>query len=307
MTAPSRASWSKQDLLTVAKRQKVLFWLVLMNFLVACVCLGPILAVASAAIGTRLTAQPAGPPAAAAPPTAEPSAAPAPAAVQAGDSTAAIAQPAPEASLPPAPAAPAAPGMWDHIARGLGRVGAEIAALVTAALSYVAWGIVIPASIILSSLITIYCSQRLAAAVRASAAWHYFNPLLMITAAVIVAYHYGRIAAAFSDSEPWAYVVVSTLSLLSLGALFPVVRLDSAATSLLDRHGIAFGALGAKLDPFEPHDLRRFRCPKCQIELFPEEEFWDGSHPRCISCGTVGEPLHASGPDAAPVAAAPAR
>jgi len=178
---------------------------------------------------------------------------------------------------------------------------------VAAGLSFVAWGLVIPASIILSSLVTIYCNRRLATAVRATAAWHYINPLIMITAAVLVMYDYSRIAVAFAALEPWAFIVVSMLSLLSLGALFPVVRLDVAATSLLDRHGIAFGALGAKMDGAEPQDLRRFRCPKCEIDLLPEQEFWDGPNAKCIRCGTVAQRLPASSPAAADTAPAAAR
>ena len=34
-----------------------------------------------------------------------------------------------------------------------------------------------------------------------------------------------------------------------------------------------------------------FRCPRCQVVLLPEQEFWDGANAKCIHCGTVTEPL----------------
>jgi hypothetical protein len=342
MTAQSREIWAKQDLINVAKRHKDLFWLIVMNFLVAFICLGPLLTVGARGLETRWKAtakglpavetnvQPASvsqPPAqtntapvAVSKPLLQTNAPPATASRQSAKTPkgkiskpvpqtnappASASQPSPQTNTPPAVASqPAAdtktsstaetaspPGLWDRLCRWMAGIGAVIIGPVTATLSSIPWGGVIPGSIIFSSLLTIFSNLRLATLVRQRALWYYVNPLLMLTAAVLLARYSGPLLRAFDAKEPWAYIALVLLSLFSLGALLPLVRLDSAATSLLDRHGIAFGALGAKMDHFEPHDIRRYRCPKCQIELLPEQEFWDGTHPKCIHCGTVGEPL----------------
>jgi hypothetical protein len=331
MTAQPREIWSKEDLLKVARRHKDLFWLLVMNFFVAFVCLGPILTVASRGIETRLKAAanpvPAGDShdvtvawrhasmpsnstasAAAASQAATETNAPPSVETKAGDSAAVTNQPLVEAGTPPAAAPAAEPSLLDRAYRGLVGFGALLASLVTAGLSFVYWGYAIPGSIIISSLLTIFSNHRLATLVRTRAPWYFINPLLMLTAAAILVRYHASLTRAFADAEPWAYIVLVTLSMMSLGALFPLVRLDSAATSLLDRHGIAFGALGAKLSHFEPHDIRRYRCPRCQVDLLPEQEFWDGAHPKCIRCGTVGERLSAAGTAAsANVSPAPAQ